>query len=111
MHSGLYKALKYIANNYEREVTLSELAANVYVSASHLSYLFKHHLRKSFKQILSELRIERAKQRISESPYARITDIFQEVGFGDLSHFEKIFKRYTGVTPREYKKKIQAMQQ
>lgn len=109
IHAGLFKALNYIAHNYEKEITLSELANNVFVSASHLSYLFKHHLKKSFKQVLSELRIERAKQKITEAPYARITDIFQEVGFGDLSHFEKIFKRHTGVTPREYKKKIQLM--
>ncbi len=109
IHNGLFKALQYIAHHYEKEITLSELATNVFVSASHLSYLFKHHLNKSFKQVLSELRIERAKNIISEAPYSRITDIFQEVGFGDLSHFEKIFKRHTGLTPREYKKKVQSI--
>ena len=108
MHSGVFKALRYISENYETEITLTDLAGKVFVSASHLSYLFKHHLKKSFKQILSELRIERAKQKIEESPYTRVTDIFQDVGFGDLSHFEKIFKRYTGVTPRDYKKKVQS---
>ncbi|NQZ12320.1 MAG: sigma 54-interacting transcriptional regulator [Algicola sp.] len=103
LHAGLQKALQYVGANYAREITLGELAQNAYVSPSHLSYLLKFYLKRSFKQILAELRIEKAKLMFCETPNLRITDVSLDVGFGDLSHFEKIFKRYTKVTPRQYK--------
>ncbi|KGJ87971.1 AraC family transcriptional regulator [Colwellia psychrerythraea] len=103
LHLGLQKALHYLAENYTESISLTLLAKNVFISPSHLSYLFKHYLKKTFKQILSELRIERAKQIFAATPLIRITDVSLDVGFGDLSHFEKIFKRYTKMTPREYK--------
>jgi DNA-binding NtrC family response regulator len=103
LHAGLQKALRYLAENYCVEITLTELAQNAYVSPSHLSYLLKFYLKRSFKQILAQLRIEKAKQLFVFTPNARITDVSLDVGFGDLSHFEKIFKRYTQLTPRQYK--------
>lgn len=103
LHAGLQKALQYVAENYCSEITLTELAQNAYVSPSHLSYLLKFYLKRSFKQILAELRIEKAKITFAKTPNVRITDVSLDVGFGDLSHFEKIFKRYTNVTPRQYK--------
>lgn len=104
LHPSLLKALIYMQNNWQQEITLTGLANQAFVSPSHLSYLFKNTLNKSFKQILAELRIEHAKAMIAQDPNIRITDLCLEVGFGDLSHFEKIFRRYTGMSPRDYKK-------
>ncbi|TQF72426.1 AraC family transcriptional regulator [Pseudoalteromonas luteoviolacea] len=106
-HPSLQKALSYILEHWQRDISLKELAANAYVSSSHLSYLFKRALQRSFKQILAELRIRKACQLIEQNPNLRITDLCMEVGFGDLSHFEKIFRRYTQMSPREYKKRQQ----
>jgi len=104
LHPSLMKALMFMQNNWQQEITLTGLANQAFVSPSHLSYLFKNTLNKSFKQILAELRIEHAKAMIAQDPNIRITDLCLEVGFGDLSHFEKIFRRYTGMSPRDYKK-------
>lgn len=106
LHTGLKRSLDHIAENYNQDITLADLSDSAFVSPSHLSYLFRHHLGRSFKQILSELRIEKVKEIFSTEPNKKITVASLEVGFGDLSHFEKIFKRYTDMTPREYKKKI-----
>lgn len=103
LHPGLQKALKYMSLNYCHEVTLSVLSSNAFISPSHLSFLFKSSLATSFKPLLARLRIERAKAILQAKPNSRITDVSLEVGFGDLSHFEKIFKRLTGMTPRDYK--------
>jgi len=103
LHVGLQKALHYLAENYTESMSLTTLAQNAFISPSHLSYLFKFYLQKPFKQVLSELKIERAKQIFATNPHIRITDVSLDVGFGDLSHFEKMFKRYTKMTPREYK--------
>lgn len=106
LHKGLQNALKYLAENYCKNMTLRELAENAFVSESHLSYLFKFHLKRTFKQILVELRIEKAKSILKKNPHCRITEVSLDAGFGDLSHFEKMFKRYTQVTPREYKNQL-----
>ena len=102
-HPGLQKALKYLSLNYCQEITLSLLSSNAFISPSHLSFLFKSTLSISFKPLLAGMRIERAKQILKGKPNSRITDVSLEVGFGDLSHFEKIFKRLTGMTPRDFK--------
>ncbi|ALU42124.1 hypothetical protein AT705_03745 [Pseudoalteromonas rubra] len=106
-HPSLQKALSYISAHWQHDLSLSTLAANAYVSPSHLSYLFKRTLDRSFKQILAELRIRHACLMLEENPNMRITDLCMDVGFGDLSHFEKIFRRFTQVSPREYKKRLQ----
>jgi DNA-binding NtrC family response regulator len=104
LHPALQKALCYIADNYGEDVTLSSVASSACVSSSHLSYLFKNHLDKTFKQILSGVRIEKAKRLLIHDRYQRITDISFNAGFGDLSHFEKMFKRHAGVSPREFRR-------
>lgn len=102
-HPGLQKALRYLSLNYCQEVTLNILSNNAFISPSHLSFLFKSTLSTSFKPLLAGMRVERAKQILETRPNSRITDVSLEVGFGDLSHFEKIFKRQTGMTPRDFK--------
>ena len=108
LHPSLLKALCFIQDNWQYEISLTQLASQAFVSASHLSYLFKNTLNKSFKQILAELRVEHAKKIFKYNPNIRITDLCLEVGFGDLSHFEKIFRRFTGMSPRDYKKQLKA---
>jgi DNA-binding NtrC family response regulator len=102
-HPGLQKALEYVAENLHDAISLHELARHACLSASHLSYLFQRTLGVSFKSFLAILRIEEAKQLLVEKPYMRITEISFEVGFGDLSHFERMFKRLVGQPPRDYR--------
>lgn len=103
LHSGLQKSLIHLAEHYCEELTLKILSEKGFISPSHLSFLFKSSLNLCFKPLLARLRIEKARKMLELSPQSRITDISLEVGFGDLSHFEKLFKRLTNMTPREYK--------
>lgn len=106
VHIGLRKALTYLGEHYQEEITLGTLSDVACTSASHLSYLFRNHLNLSFKSILVQLRVRYAKQLIEASPQFKITDISFQSGFGDLSHFEKMFKRYVGSTPRQHRQKF-----
>ncbi|WP_051680672.1 AraC family transcriptional regulator [Vibrio rhizosphaerae] len=103
MHPALSKALMFLSEHFQEDISLSQIAAASYTSASHLSYLFREHLGSSFKTILCQLRIREAQRLIMTNPLIKITDVCMSAGFGDLSHFEKMFKRYTGSTPREYR--------
>lgn len=104
-HAGVLRALRYIGEHYADAMTLSELADAAYVSPSHLCYLLRSTLGVTFKGILGLVRIERAKQLLVDESERRITDISLHVGFGDLSHFEKTFKRNVNVSPREYRRR------
>jgi len=103
--SGMERALKYVAAHFHEDITLTELAKQSFFSSSHLSFRFKRTLGISFKGLLAIVRIERARQLLTEKPYLSITEVSLEVGFGDLSHFEKVFRRITGLCPREFRRR------
>ncbi len=106
-HPGLERALRHIAAKYEEPFSLPELARAACVSPSHLSFLFRSELETNFKALLALVRIERAKALLLANEELRITDISLEVGFGDLSHFEKMFKRVVRLNPREFRRRHQ----
>lgn len=102
-HPAVLKALTHLAEHYQHTISLQELAEHAYVSPSHLSYLLKKRFGKSFKGILIEFRIEKAREILRDFPVRQITQVCIDVGFLDLSHFEKTFKKMTGLTPRQYR--------
>ena len=104
LHPSLRKALVYIKDNYQEHLTLPVLASHACISASHLCYLFRTELDTTFKSLLGTIRIEQAKQLLSGDTNDAITKISLDVGFRDLSHFERTFRRLVGLNPREYKR-------
>lgn len=105
---GLQRALTYVSQRYQNDISLTELAENAYLSASHLSFLFKKMLGAPFKTVLAVVRIEKAKQLLAESPNLSITEVSLNAGFGDLSHFERTFKRIVGLNPRAFRRELLA---
>lgn len=108
LHEGLRKALTFIGSNYTDPLTLDQLARQAHISPSHLSFLFRTVLGTSFKALLQLIRIERARLEIERRGLVRITDVALFVGFSDLSHFEKSFRRFVGETPRDYRRRVTA---
>lgn len=102
-HPALIKSLNYLSKNYSCRLSLEKVANISYVSPSHLSYLYRKHLDISFKQLLLNLRIHRSKLFLKDSSIKPVTWISNEVGFHDLSHFEKTFKRIVGMSPLFYR--------
>lgn len=102
MNQTLKKALDYINMNYSSPITLNEVAENIYVSIYYLSRMFTKELGKSFNDYLNEVRVEKAKEYLKEGSY-KAYEIAELVGIKDAHYFSKIFKKYTGTTPSEYK--------
>ena len=98
-------ALNYIEENYTQKLTLSEMAEKTYVSQWHLSKLLNRHTGQSFSDILNHVRIEHAKELLKD-PALRIGDISEQVGFLDLAHFSRVFKKQEGVSANEYRNKV-----
>lgn len=95
-------ALKYMEENYKQKITLADVAEKTYVSQWHLSKLLNGHTGKSFSELLNHVRIEEAKKLLKD-PSLRIGDISEEVGFMDVAHFSKVFKKLEGISANEYR--------
>lgn len=98
-------ALAYIEENYTKKLTLSEVVEKTYVSQWHLSKLLNRYMEQSFSDILNHIRIEHAKELLLD-PSLRIGDISEMVGFLDLAHFSRVFKKQEGISANEYRNKV-----
>lgn len=95
-------ALEYIRENSQEKLRLVDVADQVYVSQWHLSKLLNKHTGKTFSDILNSARIDKAKELLGD-PSLRIYDVAEMVGFQDLAHFSRVFKKIEGVSANEYR--------
>ena len=97
-------AIEYMEENFSEKFTLTDLADKMYVSQWHLSKLLNKHTKKSFNELLNDIRIKNAKQLLSD-PSLRVGDVAGKVGFIDIAHFSRVFKKCTGMSANEYRNK------
>lgn len=97
------KSIEYIKNNYEKNITLAEVAEHVEISKSYLSLLFKQETGINFSTFLTNYRIERSKKLLKESNL-KIYEIAEKVGFDNPYYYSKVFKDVAGMTCKEFKK-------
>ena len=98
-------AIRYIEHNYMHKISLSEVAEKTYVSQWHLSKLLNRNLGQNFSEILNNIRIKEA-QKLLRNPSLRIGDIAERVGFMDMAHFSRVFKKSVGISANEYRNSI-----
>jgi len=96
--------LKYVENNYMEKITIEDIANEVDLSQSHFMKYFKNTMGTSFVDYLNEYRLTMA-SRLLISSDSSILAIASEVGFENLSYFNRIFKKRFGQTPREYRRR------
>lgn len=98
-------AVRYIEEHHIERLSLREVADQVYVSQWHLSKLINRYAGQSFFDLLNRSRIEHAKTLLAD-PARRINDIAGAVGFAEVAHFSRNFKKLIGKTPMEYRKSL-----
>lgn len=96
--------LKYVENHYMDKITIEDMANEVDLSQSHFMKYFKNTMGTSFIDYLNEYRLTMA-SRLLVSSESSILDIAAEVGYENLSYFNRTFKKRFEMTPREYRKK------
>jgi two-component system, response regulator YesN len=103
--SIICKAKRYISEHYcDSDLTLANAAASVNISATYFSYLFRKETGETFSGYLTNYRIEKAKALLSCSTQ-RVVQIASAVGYNDYHYFAGIFKKMSGLTPSEFRKK------
>ncbi len=95
-------ALQYMEEHYQEKLSLSLVAEKTYVSQWHLSKLLNKQEGKNFSEILSQIRIAHAKELLKNPEY-RIADVAEIVGFTDVAHFSRVFKKIQGISANEYR--------
>ncbi|GAB3477724.1 helix-turn-helix domain-containing protein [Marinomonas epiphytica] len=98
----LQKAKQLLDQNIQRNWQMIELAVSVHLSQSQLTLLFKRHLGLTPKQYLIRLRLNKAKQLLSQS-HITLDNIAHQVGIADASSLIKLFKQHYGRTPSQFR--------
>ena len=97
-------AKTYIAENYNKDISVKSVASHVHLNAEYFTRLFKKETGVNIKDYITECRINMAKD-LMENSTLTISMIASEVGYTNLSHFAYLFKRSEGMTPSEYREK------
>ncbi len=96
------QAKQYIQDHYMDPLTLEELGDVVGFSSSYFSTVFRKETGKTFLEYLTDIRIEEAKKILIETS-GTIESVSREIGMNDYKRFSKVFRKMTGITPKEYR--------
>ena len=95
--------IEYIRANYEKPLSLYSIADEFNRSTPYISRLIKQTTGKNFTDLLTDLRIQKAKELLKTSSY-HVNEISHMVGYPNFRYFSRIFKQQTGMTPNDYRK-------
>lgn len=105
-NATIYMIRDYISNHYaDSALSVKDISDYVKLSASYVCTFFKTGTGVTLNQYITEFRMEKAKQLLADPRY-RIADISSAVGYSDGNYFGKSFKKYTGLSPSEYREKV-----
>ncbi len=96
------KAKQYIQDNYNRMITLTDLADYMGLSESYTSRLFNKEVGMNMSSYINEIRVEKAKELLTHSD-EKIYGIAEKIGYASTTAFHVAFKKKTGMTPAEYR--------
>jgi AraC-like DNA-binding protein len=100
-HQRLDKVFSFIMKQYAQPISLDDVAAEANLTPGAFCRFFRLHTRKTYSQLLNEVRIEHACRLLQESPQP-VSQIALTCGFTNLSNFNRQFKGITGMTPSHY---------
>ena len=102
---SIVKALEYIHAHFNENISLSDVADQLYLSPEYFSRLFKEVTGGNFSIYLINYRLNEAKNLLINTDL-RITDISFRIGYNNHSYFSRLYKKYMGMTPEEERKKV-----
>ena len=95
--------LNYLCSNYTQNLTLADIAEHLHYSQSYIRQLFRRKSSHGIMHYITQLRIKRAKELLSNTSM-RIFEIAFQVGYNDPNYFTNLFRKQTGMSPKEYRK-------
>ncbi|CAM3610384.1 helix-turn-helix transcriptional regulator [Marinicrinis lubricantis] len=105
MNSRMSQIIAYCNEHYRNDLRLELMAEQFHISSFYLSRLFKRTTGFTFKEYINTLRIREAEKLLRDTN-VKMIDISEQVGFANVSHFNRKFKQVTRMSPREFRKFI-----
>ena len=96
----------YIYGNFQRDISLQDLSDKFNITPKYCSKLFARLNNDTFKNYLNTVRIEKAREMLSENPLIKIVELAGKVGFNSATSFIRVFNKYAGVSPKAYAERI-----
>ncbi|WP_139995351.1 response regulator [Paenibacillus paridis] len=103
---SMTEAKSFLDRNLYRDLSVEETATHVGLSTSYFSLLFKQTFGETFIEYVTRQRMERAKAMLADTPKS-VAQIAKEVGYAERRYFTKVFMKYTGENPTEFRSKRQ----
>lgn len=98
-------ALDYIDRHFNENISLQDVADNINISKNYLCDIFKKELGMTFINYVTNLRIEKAKEYLTNTDM-KMYEVSYAVGYNDYAYFSQIFKKHTGTTLSAYRRKV-----
>ncbi len=96
------KILNYVNGHYEKELSLTLLSEELNISPNYISRVFREEVGKTLFNYINEVRVEQAK-RLMHQQELKIYEIGEKVGFNSSVHFNIVFNKLTGCSPKQYR--------
>lgn len=100
--SRIRMAIQYIHEHYNENLPVNELAARFDMSPNYFSSIFKKEMNQSAVNYITEYRVQKAREYLEASDWS-VVEIARKVGYEDNQYFFRVFKKYTGLTPLQYR--------
>ncbi|AQP54698.1 helix-turn-helix domain-containing protein [Vagococcus penaei] len=101
-HNAVLPLIQFIHKNFQKEISLDELANYMHLNKNYICQLFKKEVGMTFKTYLSNYRVEQAKKLLRETDWA-LCDISDYIGYADPAYFSRQFKKIEGISPTDYR--------
>ena len=98
----IQQAKEYIAKNYEKNISLTDISEHVYLNPSYFSRIFKQQCGINVVDYVNKVRVDVAKELLRNTNM-KIVDVAEKVGFNSSGYFSNVFRRYTGGNPKDYR--------
>lgn len=98
----IQRAVDFINAHYCEDITRKEVAASIFLTPEYLAKLFKKEMGVTVKDYINSRRIEKAKTLLLQKQ-SKVSEVAAQVGLDNFSYFSTIFKKFTGMTPVEFK--------
>lgn len=99
---AVYKTMEYVRANYDKKLSLDEIAKNAFLGKAYLSSIFKEEIGESLTNYINRVRIEKSRVLLLDKEISLI-DIANLCGFEDQSYFTRVFKKIVGISPKKYR--------
>ncbi|UNK18870.1 response regulator [Paenibacillus sp. N3/727] len=96
------RAVAYIHEHLGQGLSLQQVAKHVHMNSNYFSELFKRETGQNYIEFVTQAKMQKAMALLRETP-AKISEVANEVGYEDMKYFNRLFKKFTGMTPSEYR--------